>query len=262
MLECRLDYLNSTVNYFVLVESNITFSGKQKPLYFAENQRRFEKYKSKIIYYPFIFDNSIYKFDFHFDKNQLYADYKSPQWQVEYMQRNHIANAIKMFDGNPHIILSDLDEIPSIEAIDFAKNNLFAENPVAALIVKLFFYNLSIMDSQQWPAIVFTTKDFLLEKTPQFLRSNHRNLSVMPQISNAGWHLSYFGGAEQIQYKIDSYSHQENNKVENTNIENIENSIRNGTGLFSFCKNEKYKSVTKDFFPKDFFESFQRFYPS
>lgn len=257
ILEARLDYLDSVVDYFVIVESNITFSGNKKPLYFCENQMRYSKFKHKIIYYPFIFDNSIHNFDFTFDENQVYADYATAQWQVEYMQRNHIANAVKLVDGNPFIILGDVDEIPDKAAIEFAKNNLYPDNPVAAFITKLFFYNLYTMDSIQWPSIVFTTKDFLLEKTPQYLRSNHRNQEVMPQISNAGWHLSYFGGPSQIQFKINSYSHQENNKETITNYNNILDSINNGVSIFS--KDIKYLQTTREIFPADFLKSFSIF---
>jgi len=257
ILECRLEYLNSSVDYFVLVESNITFSGKQKPLYFVENQLRFEKYKSKIIYHPFIFDNSIYNFTF--DNNQSETNYGATQWQIEYMQRNHIANAVKIIEGNPNIILGDVDEIPSIESINFCKDNLSSEVPAIALIMKLFFYNLSIMDPTEWAASIFTSKNFLLEKTPQFLRANHRNETMIPQVTNGGWHLTYFGNTEQIQYKIDSFSHQEYNKPENKSVENIISSINNRVGLFD--KMSRYVSIEKNYFSKDFFDIFQRFYP-
>lgn len=262
LLESRIKYLDSSVDYFILVESNITFSGKQKPLYFAENQLRFEKYKHKIIYFPFIFDNSIHKFDFE----NVDVDYKSEirdtvYWEVEKMQRNHIANAVKLFEGNPFVILGDVDEIPSVEAINFAKNNVNENIPVASFFVKLFFYNLYNMDPIEWCSIIFTTKNVFLEKTPQYLRDNHRNPEVVSPVSNGGWHLSYFGSTEQIRHKITSYSHQEYNKEEFISNENIDESIRNGRSIFD--KNVKYTVFNKEklmeFFPENFLNAFSKF---
>lgn len=50
LLEIRLNTLDSVVDRFVLVEANKTFSNMEKPLYFKENEGRFEKFKDKIIH--------------------------------------------------------------------------------------------------------------------------------------------------------------------------------------------------------------------
>lgn len=263
MLESRMEYLDSVVDYFVIVESNVTFSGKQKPLYFAENQLRFKKYSHKIVYFPFIFDNSIHQFNFDVEvdlEQCIYHD--TVHWQIEKMQRNHIANAVKIFDGNPFVILSDVDEIPSIEAINFAKQHAANEQiPIASFFVKLFFYNLHNLDPSEWMSIIFTNKKVLLEKTPQFLRSNHRNESMVAPISNGGWHLSFFLTPEQIQYKIKSYSHQEHNREEITNIHHINQSLQEGASLF--FKGVRYNYVDNDqlkqILPTNFLQAFSKF---
>lgn len=263
MLESRLKFLDSCVDYFILVESNVTFSGKQKPLYFAENQLRFKKYSHKIIYYPFLFDNSVHKLDFNVEVDmERFEEYDSVFWQIEKMQRNHIANAVKMFEGNPFVILGDVDEIPSVEAINFAKENAGTEkDPVASFIVKLFLYNLYTKHPEQFSSIIFTTKDILIEKTPQFLRGNHRNPEVVSPISNGGWHLSFFLTPEQIQNKINNYSHQENNREEFTNIENISDALKNARSIFD--KDIKYETLNAaelmHHFPSNFLEAFSKF---
>ena len=43
MLTYRLNILNDVVDYFVLVESNHTFVGKEKPLFYQDNKHLFEK---------------------------------------------------------------------------------------------------------------------------------------------------------------------------------------------------------------------------
>ena len=42
--------LNDVVDYFVVVESTITFSSKPKQLLFQDNKHLFDKFKDKIIY--------------------------------------------------------------------------------------------------------------------------------------------------------------------------------------------------------------------
>ena len=42
LLRIRLECLKDKVDYFVLTESTMTFSGKPKPLYFEENKHLFD----------------------------------------------------------------------------------------------------------------------------------------------------------------------------------------------------------------------------
>ena len=48
LLEIRLNELDKVVDKFVLVESLMTFSGEEKPLYFQLNKNRFKKFLHKI----------------------------------------------------------------------------------------------------------------------------------------------------------------------------------------------------------------------
>ena len=50
LLEIRLNLLNDYVDYFVISESDLTFSGKPKPLYYLENKDRFKQFEKKIIH--------------------------------------------------------------------------------------------------------------------------------------------------------------------------------------------------------------------
>ena len=50
LLEIRLNYLNEIVDKFVLVEMAKTHSNKDKPFYFEENKKRYEKFLDKIIH--------------------------------------------------------------------------------------------------------------------------------------------------------------------------------------------------------------------
>ena len=50
MLELRLNILNDYVDFFVIVESNETFSGVKKEFSFEKNSHLFDRFKNKIIY--------------------------------------------------------------------------------------------------------------------------------------------------------------------------------------------------------------------
>ena len=51
LLEIRLNTLYDIVDYFVIIESNLTHSGEVKPFYYEDNKSRFEKFSDKIIHY-------------------------------------------------------------------------------------------------------------------------------------------------------------------------------------------------------------------
>src|SRR4051812_42655934 len=50
LLTIRLEELWEHVDYFVVIESNVTHSGQAKPLFFIEHQARFKLYSDKLIY--------------------------------------------------------------------------------------------------------------------------------------------------------------------------------------------------------------------
>ena len=50
VLEIRLSLLSPYVNLFVLIESNRTFDGQDKPFYYEENKERFKEFVDKILY--------------------------------------------------------------------------------------------------------------------------------------------------------------------------------------------------------------------
>ena len=83
LLEGRLEYLYNHVDYFLIVESNYTHTGKEKPLYFAENASRFAKYADKILPCRLIVD-----------KNYDFTD----SWKLENQQRDFISLCLDSFD--------------------------------------------------------------------------------------------------------------------------------------------------------------------
>ena len=107
IVEYRLQYLNNYVNYFVIVESAFTHSGKKKPeLYYYKNIDIFKKYEQKIIIkiletipnkndeiyqniikyekLPEIKDSWIYEiYNRNYIQKELYYIFNSWRWQFE-----------------------------------------------------------------------------------------------------------------------------------------------------------------------------------
>ena len=50
LLEIRLKYLYDTLDYFVIVEADQTFSGENKSFFLEENWEQFRPYHSKMVY--------------------------------------------------------------------------------------------------------------------------------------------------------------------------------------------------------------------
>jgi beta-1,4-mannosyl-glycoprotein beta-1,4-N-acetylglucosaminyltransferase len=246
LLEVRLAYLNDVVDYFVIVESNITHSGNSKPFIFLENKERFSKYSDKIIYSPYIFQN---KENLDFSKKPEKFDYNSAHWIVEKNQRNHILNAVNKFNENDLIMISDIDEIPSKDAVKFAANNPLPGIERAAFQQKLYYYNLYTLVNTPWIGTVFTNIKSLRTYGPQWFRDNRNDGIKIPHIYNGGWHFSYFGGVDNIINKLNNTAHQELNRDVYKNKSYIENAIHNSKDLYE--RPIEFKKVNVDLLPVD-----------
>ncbi|CAO3572902.1 unnamed protein product [Mortierella alpina] len=104
----RLNELYDVMDTFYIVETNMTFSGVPKPLHFANNRRRFEKFSDKIIH---VIVPPIPPEDY-----KLYSEvWEVGIWLNEMWVRNkglRIAVDTHRPREGDWIILSDLDELP------------------------------------------------------------------------------------------------------------------------------------------------------
>jgi len=236
MLTYRLNVLNDTVDYFVIVESTHTFAGKEKTLYFQENLDLFSAFKDKIIH--IIVDNIPYKFpNINYDNNE--------QWINETFQRNLIHDGIKQINLNDEdiIIIADVDEIPNPLTLQKIKTGeIFVD--VNVLESDFYYYNLNSRISGKWyhMKVVNFKKYMEMALTCNMIRENHH----YPRISEGGWHLSYFGDSQFIKNKLENFSHQEYNNETYTNCEKIENHIKNCDDLFDRPHNVIEKISIKD----------------
>lgn len=211
MLHLRLCELYDYVDYFVVVESNKTFVGNKKPYYLDEYKYLFNGFFDKIIYIK-IDDN---------------LDFKTA-WEREYYQRDCIANGFTRFDKEDIIIVSDVDEIPSVELLKEIRENNSYIDKIYALEQDMYYYNLNCLFKEKW----YKSRILKLKHLETSI-SNLRKLKNLDIKKDAGWHFSYFGDISMIINKIKNFSHQEHNTEEVLDLDNLEKKINNNEDIFS-----------------------------
>jgi beta-1,4-mannosyl-glycoprotein beta-1,4-N-acetylglucosaminyltransferase len=235
LLNYRLHILNDVVDYFVLVESTHTHSGKEKELIYENNKEMFRSFHHKIIH--LIVHDFPYKYpNINYDNKSDNSD----SWHNERFQRNCIDQGIQQLSlsDDDIIIISDLDEIPDPYTLQKIKNNEIIVT-INALNMDFYYYNLNTKIETLWlfGKILLYKYYIHIIKMNNFTCSDVRlkNICINQNdyiIQNGGWHLSYFGDVYFIKNKLENFAHQEYNNNEYANVEKIEKRVRGGVDLF------------------------------
>lgn len=212
LLEIRLNELNDVVDKFIICESYKTHTGKDKPLNFVNNKKRFEKFENKINY---IATTSV----------------SDNPWKNEYNQRNALASQFNNFKDDDIIILSDADEIINKDLFKFVK---IQDDVVYNCNQNCYYYflNVKCINLPWVGSQVFSYKTFKNSGNclTDFRRSNNLGFKSKvcnipkQEVLNGGWHFSYLGGIDKVKEKISSFMHQEM-KTDLNNIENVINNL-------------------------------------
>jgi len=221
LLNYRLNVLNHVVDYFVIVEAAHTHVGMEKSLFFNDHKFLFENFMNKIIHV--VVDDFPHK---HPNINIQNND----QWKNENYQRECISRGLDKinFNDNDLIVVSDLDEISNPNTLLELKANGICEG-VNTLEMDFYYYNLHSRFAEKWDRVrIISHKSFKDSGvTCQNLREMYGNC-----IQNGGWHLSYFGDSSFIKNKIVNFGHQEFNNDNYTDINKIEERIKNSDDLY------------------------------
>ena len=193
VLELRLAELSPYVDEFIISESKLTHSGKDKPLHLserlAEDNTFLSKYKNRITI--------------------VEADLTESEgaWSRENKQRNALGFVADKATEEDIILLSDADEIPNRFFIDEVKNLKRVKGPFPVLAKQIFhYYTFQYRKESLCHGTIAVTKEALAETSMQKLRDDRFHMNY---ILNGGWHLSFFGGTAQIKDKIQSFAHTE-----------------------------------------------------
>ena len=228
LLEIRMNILDTYVDYFVFSEGGKTFSGEDKDFVFKKTDKRFKKFKDKIIYTKIEEPT----------KEQLQAkgiqyNVKRESFMRDTFYKDSIMNVLMEHCSDDDVIVwSDLDEVPNPEVLenlsDFYKPGIvynFAQDNYQAALN--WFETTGTITSQtldfsyeeegpRWIGTKMcdfaTLKKYTLTQMRQEL-PKETNLRIHP----GGWHWSTVGCDcectmyDRVMKKIKSSAHTELN---------------------------------------------------
>ena len=252
LLDIRLNILWNKVDFFVIVESKYNHKGEPRDLNF--DIKKFEKFKSKIIYIihdliPGDIEKVLNKDDEGTkSKKEIFNAYKR-----ENSQRNYIKKGLSKAERDDIIMISDLDEIPNLKNINLKD----LKEKIILFKQKMFYYKLNLQAFNiNWVGTKVCRKKYL--KTPQWLRdikdrkydfyrldtffsqSKYMDVKI---IENGGWHFTNLKTPEQIKLKLASYLHHREFDINPLTTNEISQIIKNKKAIYNLSvdkKNQKF----------------------
>ena len=251
-LEVRLNTLQDYVDYFVIVEANFTHKGDQRKLLF--NEEKFKKFKDKIIY--LVFDkqpNNIEEVFEKDDENTKSRKYIMNALYRENGQRNYIVKGINNANPDDIIMISDVDEIPKLNNVNFSK----IKEKIILFKQDMFYYkfNLSIPNFKwtgtkackftnfikpQWLRNIKDRKYPFYRFDTIFSKTKYIDVKI---INDGGWHFSNIKTAVEIEHKLRSYLHHREFDLEALSVEQIENIIKNKMAIYDLRVDKNVNKV-------------------
>ena len=252
ILDLRLNVLNETVDFFVIVESIYNHRGEKRELIF--NKNKFSKFKNKIIY--LIHDEipkqveTVNQNDSESEKNRKYimnAVYR------ENSQRNYISQGIKEAEKNDIILISDVDEIPKFENINIRE----ITNKIIMFKQYMFHYKYNlVLPNFKWTGTKAVRKKNLI--SPQWLRNTKdRNYPIyridtffskkkynnIKIIEDGGWHFSNIKTPKMLNHKFRSYLHHIEFDKAKINENDIQKLINNKQAVYNLAVDQRGSKV-------------------
>ena len=194
LLECRLTELYDTVDWFVVVEADVTHQDNPKPSYFCDNQERFAPWADKIKH---VWATGL----------PTVAAFPDP-WAREHAQREHIATGLEQIGVNDHdiVLQSDVDEIPRA----LHTRNVRPGGQLVSFAQRGLFWAVDWSYPLPWHGTVAATVSGLTRLGDRRFSKmrDARNLAPI-KLNDAGWHLSWLGGPERAMKKVGAFCHPE-----------------------------------------------------
>ena len=252
ILDLRLNVLNETVDFFVIVESIYNHRGEKRELIFDKN--KFGKFKNKIIY--IIHDEipkqveTVNQNDSESEKDRKYimnAVYR------ENSQRNYISQGIKEAEKDDIILISDVDEIPKFENINIRE----ITNKIIMFKQYMFHYKYNlVLPNFKWTGTKAVRKKNLI--SPQWLRNiKDRNYPIyridtffskkkynnIKIIEDGGWHFSNIKTPKMLNHKFRSYLHHIEFDKAKINENDIQKLINNKQAVYNLAVDQRGSKV-------------------
>ena len=237
-LEVRLNTLYQYVDYFVIVESDRTFTGLPKPLWLREHWPKFETFHRKIIYV--IVEDKV-------NSTRTWDHEDAFRNALLYETLPQIAGTEQEPRYGDALIVSDIDEVPRPETIKLLRYCDFPDR--LTLRSRFYYYSFQWLHrGEQWAHPQATVYRGLSSTiSPKDLRNGEDDDRLgnglfrplqrawqKAEIFDAAWHCSScFRTVKEMQTKMQSFSHTPWNTEENRDPKVIVERVRNGLDLFN-----------------------------
>ncbi|WQF78322.1 Putative glycosyl transferase, family 17 [Colletotrichum destructivum] len=228
-MEIRLNATFNYVDYFIIVESPKTFTGRPKPLTIKENWERFKPYHDKLIYHELEFPPTF-----------------SPRrsWDYEDLQRNAMYTQVfPKLTGRRSpaygdvILVADVDEIARPETLLVLRTCRFPRR--LTLRSRFYYYSFQFLHTgPEWEHPQATFYQGSRTLLPANLRMGDGGFKPLNELEksdlgNACWHCSScFATVEEFLTKMASFSHEWMNGEKFRDRDRIADAIRSGKDLW------------------------------
>lgn len=216
ILKLRMQILAPYVDYFVLEEATVTFSGEPKEMVFAGHRELFAEFADKIRYVA-VEDSPLEGVTTH---------------ERDKYQKNQLIRALSDAKPEDIIIFSDVDEIPNPDTLAHILE-AFDPQKIYHLAQRMFYCFLNMeevsgnllsitgefpdVERRQWLGTKICSFAALPAEGIVFLREVSPTDSRSVRVAEGGWHFGYMGGdgerdvAKRIGVKVRAAAHQEYN---------------------------------------------------
>lgn len=216
-LRLRIALLEDVVDRFVVMEAHQTHTGKPKPLYLAESGA------TDLLGHPKLVHRAV----------DLPVGYS--HWEREQYQREAIGSALQALGAAPEdmVLVSDVDEIPTVAAVQRARGELSActERALFVFEQRMFYFRLNyeMVWSRKLPWLGTAAARVGdapsvngMRTTGRYIRGRHAqnfDRGFRPRLlPDAGWHFSYLGGDAALNEKLSAYAHQETSRQDRRGV--------------------------------------------
>jgi len=189
MLEIRLNVLDAVVDRFVLCESTVTFSGRRKPLWYADHRSRFTRWADRIVHV--IVDDT--------------PDTGADRWARERHQRDRIARGLEGLRADDVVMLSDVDEIPEPSLVAARRRGVFCQRYA-------MYYLNTLQPRERWVGTVALYAFQLAAHGAENVRARRGTFEI---VEDGGWHFAYAMPPDRIRDKLGAFSHAEHDTAPN-----------------------------------------------
>ena len=266
MMDVRFNILNEHVSKFIVVESLYSHSGKKKKLNFDIND--YPKFKEKIRY--IVIEEEPEGILQDEDKNKHLAFKRLNSIRRIEQSYNYMSKGIEDANDEDLIMLSDNDEIPNLQNLDFGKINnnyiifeqLFFYFKFNLLYDRMFWFGTKACRKKKLKS--FSTLRNIKNKEYPFWRldtffTNYKKINLKI-IKNGGWHFTNLKNPVELFEKLSNFGHHDEFEASELSVEKIKEKIKNKEMFYDhFAQKEsknkwdfnyKLKKIDHEFLPE------------